>query len=89
MHGPAALMALVEITEVGPVSPWASGMPYLKSASITPQDIDDPEVTLPQTWFVCVVAGRSGAQPPQWPGGTGVLVNDGTVVWMSYGLYPN
>ncbi len=82
-------MTTVEVDEVGPVSPWRQDFPYLKGASITPEDIDDPEVTLPQVWFVCIEAGTSGSTPPDWPGGTGVLVTDGGVLWMSYGLYPN
>ncbi len=79
----------VTIKEVGPVSPWHPNTPYLQSSSITPQNVDDPEVTLPQNWFVCLVGGTSGASPPAWPASAGVTVQDGTVLWLNYGIYPN
>lgn len=81
-------MVTVTISEVGPVAPWHPDTPYLQSSSVTPQDINDPEVTLPQNWFVCLVGGRSGATPPDWPASPGVTVQDGEVLWFGYGIYP-
>jgi hypothetical protein len=77
------------ITAVGFRTTWQPNTPYARAASVTPQNINDPAVELPQQWFVCLTAGTSGATPPDWPTSPGVLVEDGTAVWINYGLYPN
>lgn len=76
------------ITAVGFRTTWQPNTPYLRSASVTPQDINNQNVNLPQNWFVCLTAGTSGAAPPNWPTSPGVMVTDGTAVWINYGIYP-
>jgi hypothetical protein len=85
----AAAMQFKGITSVGPVAPWRASTNYAMSASVTPQNIDDQNVDLPQYWFVCISPGKSGAKPPIWTTAPGTTVNDGTVVWFNYGIYPN
>lgn len=76
------------IAAVGFRTTWQPNTPYLRSASVTPQNINSPLVDLPQQWFVCLTGGTSGATPPDWPTAPGVTVIDGTVEWLNYGNYP-
>lgn len=50
---------LFAIHEIGFARPWQPDTNYRVGDSMTPLDVDDPEVTLPQNWWVCLVAGRS------------------------------
>lgn len=87
---PAVVIPPVDgINKIGFVSPWQANTPYLENSSATPQDINNPAFDLPQQWLVCIVAGTSGAHAPAWPTTAGVKVTDGTVTWLSYGIYPN
>lgn len=64
------------ISEVGFARPWQRLTPYALGDSITPQNVDDPAVDLPQNWFLCIVAGTSGSTPPVWPTMPGVIVGN-------------
>lgn len=67
---------LFGITAIGFVRPWQPLTDYAVGCSITPQNIDDPNVDLPQNWWVCIVAGKSGATAPDWPQKPGVILGD-------------
>ena len=43
--------------------------------------------TNPEKVFLCVVPGESGYTAPNWPTTNGVLVDDGTVVWLCNGFF--
>lgn len=77
------------IGSILPTRPWAPRAPYVKGASTTPLNVDNPNVTLPQYQFLAIVAGNSGPIPPVWPVHAGVEVQDGTVTWLCLGIYPN
>lgn len=68
---------------------WQPLAAYLKGASITPQNVNDPNVTLPQYEFIALQAGTSDIAPPIWPTSPGVTVLDGSVIWLNYGIFPN
>lgn len=76
------------ITQVGYRTTWQPNTPYLRSAAVTPQDIDREDVNLPQQWMVCLVGGTSGATPPVWPTSPGQTVMDNGIKWLFYyGVY--
>lgn len=64
------------IQNVGFARPWQRLTNYALGDSITPQNVDDENVQLPQNWFLCIVAGRSGATAPNWPDKAGVVVGN-------------
>ena len=74
--GPTFLLPnqLFGIPQLYPPTPWQPNTNYLVGATIWPLSEFDPNVTLPQYWFCCVIAGKSGATPPVWPTNAGVLV---------------
>jgi hypothetical protein len=72
---------------VGYVTTWQPSTPYAKGASVTPLDINDANVPLPQNWFLCVNAGTSGATVPHWPAAPGVQFTEGGVTWLNLGIY--
>lgn len=62
------------ISAINPVTTWQPNAAYNPGDSITPQNIDDPNVNLPQYWFVCLLGGTSGASAPNWPSKAGVVL---------------
>ena len=64
------------IQNVGFAQPWQPLTHYSAGDSITPQNVNDPDVDLPQNWFLCIVAGRSGATAPTWPTKAGVVLGN-------------
>lgn len=73
----------------GPVAPWQPNAAYQYLMSVTPQDINDEAVQLPQYWFICVSGGTSGATAPDWTTSAGTSVIDGEITWYNNGIYPN
>jgi hypothetical protein len=67
-------LAASPITSLGPVRVWQPNTWYNAGDTITPQNIDDQNVDLPQRWFVVLVPGMSGPTPPIWPDETGVTI---------------
>lgn len=59
------------ISALGPMRPWQPNTFYNVGDTVTPQDVDDQNVDLPQRWFVCLRAGLSGSAPPNWSDLTG------------------
>lgn len=64
------------VTSLGPARPWQPNTWYNKGETITPQNVDDKDVNLPQPWLVCMVSGLSGSVPPEFPTKTGVLFQE-------------
>lgn len=64
------------VTSLGPARPWQPNTWYNKGDTITPQNVDDEAVQLPQQWLVCMVSGFSGTVPPVFPVKTGVLLQE-------------
>jgi hypothetical protein len=77
------------VPAVGYVTPWQPNTPYAKGASVTPLNINDENVPLPQNWFLAVSGGTSGATAPNWPVSPGVQFTEGGVTWLCLGIYPN
>jgi hypothetical protein len=67
-------LAASPITALGPVRVWQPRTHYSRGDTVTPQNIDDQNVDLPQRWFVCLKDRISGDTPPNWPDLTGVIV---------------
>ncbi len=74
------------ISQIQPTLTWTHITPYQAGASITPLNVNDPAVNLPQYQFLAVTAGTSGLQPPKWPTQAGVQVIDGGVTWLCVGI---
>lgn len=70
-----ALLA-TPISSLRPARPWQPNTFYNVGDTITPQDVDDQNVDLPQRWFVCLSAGLSGSAPPDWSTMTGTEVTE-------------
>ena len=62
------------IGQINPAKPWQPNALYQPGDSVTPFSVDNPSVTLPQYWMLCVVGGRSAATPPAWPDKAGVMI---------------
>lgn len=74
------------VPEVLPTVTWSHITPYAVGASVTPLNVNDPAVDLPQPQFVALVAGTSGLTAPGWPTNAGVQVIDGSVTWLCVGI---
>lgn len=66
------------VTSLRPARPWQPRTFYRKGDTVTRQNVDDPDVTLPQTWLVCLEDGFSGDVQPEFPTETGVFFDEGT-----------
>ena len=64
------------IAALGPVRVWQPDTYFEKRETITPQNIDDEAVQLPQTWLICIRSGWSGSTPPDFPKKTGVVFKE-------------
>lgn len=73
-------------SQVLPTTTWAASTPYAQGASVTPLNVNDPAVDLPQYQFIALVAGTSGAAAPAWPRNAGVQLTDGGVTWLCIGI---
>lgn len=62
------------ISSLRPARPWQPNTFYNVGDTITPQDVNDENVDLPQRWFVCLSPGLSGSVPPDWSTMTGTEV---------------
>jgi len=71
---------------IAPTVTWTPATVYAQGASVTPLNVNDPAVDLPQYQFVALVAGRSGSTPPAWARNAGVVLLDNTVTWICVGI---
>jgi hypothetical protein len=68
-RGPAYIYAFQNfgLTQINPTLAWQPETRYERGDSVTPLSVDLDTTTLPQTLFVCIVPGVSGASAPAWP----------------------
>lgn len=83
---PVYIPGMLGVSSILPTVTWAASTTYPEGASVTPENVNDPAVNLPQYQFVAQTAGRSGSAPPVWATSAGVQVTDGTVVWICVGI---
>lgn len=69
-----AHLAAAPITQIRQPRPWQPRTWYNVGDTVTPQNVDDQNVDLPQRWFVVLQAGLSGDVEPDWPDLTGIPV---------------
>lgn len=74
------------VTQMLPTVTWSAITVYPIGASVTPQNVNDPAVILPQMQFIALNAGTSGTSVPAWPLNAGVPVVDGSVTWLCVGV---
>lgn len=78
--------AAMNVPKTLPTVTWTPLTPYVQGSSVTPQNVNDPAVTLPQYQFVALTQGKSGAIAPAWPSNAGVQLQDGGVTWLCVGI---
>lgn len=83
---PAYTNQIDGISQILPTTTWAHVTAYQKGASVTPRDVNDPAVDLPQYQFVALNTATSGLNAPAWPTNAGVQVIDGGVTWLCVGI---
>ena len=64
------------LTALGPRKTWQPNTYYEIGDTITPQNVDDSDVPLPQVWLVCIRSGYSGSTPPTFPPKSGVILKE-------------
>jgi len=64
------------VTLLGAAAPWQKLKVYKAGDTITPLNVSLDTTPLPQNWWMCVLGGTSGDQPPDWPTEPGVLLGD-------------
>lgn len=75
------------VTRTYPAVVWQPTRFFRGGASVTPENVNDVQVTLPQYEFIALNGGISGATTPDWPTAAGVHVTDGAIEWLCVGIF--
>jgi len=76
------------VNQIVPSNPWTPNTAYGQNAVVTPGNPVGMTAAGQQFFrFVCIVPGKSGAEPPSWTTEEGTNVYDGTMIWFNEGLY--
>lgn len=85
---PEGLAIAGPVSSLAPSQPWTPSTAYALGAQVTKANpVGLIAAGLTFTQFTCIVPGVSGATPPTWPSHPGIGVTDGTVLWISTGIF--
>lgn len=70
------VVSILGVDHIGATRPWSPNEIIKAGDSITPLDVTKDSTQLPQNQWVCVVSGKTGATPPEWPTEPGVIIGD-------------